>query len=91
VAQALPSTSYIKMIEIWLLFHLIIPFFIFFILFWKEHKPSPRVNISNKIISTRFVDMDKDYLNKCATVILPIIIITFAITFFVACFVAYYT
>ena len=33
IAQSLPDTAYVKAIEVWLLFHLIVPFFIFIILF----------------------------------------------------------
>ena len=89
VAQSLPSTSYIKMIEIWLLFHLIIPFFIFFILFWKEHKQDPKINVSSKNIAPKYDFSTTNYFNIFSTIILPITIITFVIIFFFVCFINY--
>ena len=89
VAQSLPSTSYIKMIEVWLLFHIIIPFFIFFVLFWEEHKPCPRVNVSHKNGATSFANMNQDCVNKFSTLCLPAIICIFVLIFFTACFIAY--
>ena len=92
VAQSLPSTSYIKVIEIWLLFHLVIPFFIFFVLFWQEHKPQHRINVcenkhTNKN-STGFENEDK-YLTKVSAIGLPLIIVTFVFIFFIICFSGY--
>ena len=91
VALSLPGTSYIKMVEIWLLFHILIPFFIFFILFWEEHKPSPTVNVSNKTISARLGYNDRDYLNKFSILYLPCVICIFVFTFFAICFTKYYS
>lgn len=37
VSRSLPPTAYIKLIDVWILFHLIIPFLIFLLLFAVEH------------------------------------------------------
>ena len=93
VAQSLPTTSYIKVIEIWLLFHLFIPFFIFFVIFWQEHKPEQKISIpENKYLNRSAVSVsenDKNYLNKFSTFILPMIIVIFAFVFFIVCLSGY--
>ena len=38
VDKALPTTSYMKVVEWWLLYHIIIPIIIFFILFLDNHR-----------------------------------------------------
>ena len=91
VAMSLPGTSYIKMIEIWLLFHILILFLIFFILFLEEHKPSPVVNISQKNIAAKFPNVDKDLLNRFSSIYLPFIICVFVTSFFLICLTVYYT
>ena len=90
VARSLPTTSYIKMIEIWLLFHIVVLFLIFFILFLEEHKPSHRVNISKKNVSAKFPNIDKDFLNKFANIFLPFIVCAFVSSFFLICLLVYY-
>ena len=44
VSSKLPPTSYIKLIDIWLLFGLILPFFIILLLALIEHLPKAKPN-----------------------------------------------
>ena len=37
VSRSLPTTAYMKVIDYWLLFHLVVPFLIFLLLFLVEH------------------------------------------------------
>ena len=53
VASKLPPTSYVKLIDVWLLFGLVLPFFITILLIVIEHLPQPKDN------NTIFVDSAK--------------------------------
>ena len=45
VSSKLPPTSYIKLIDVWLLFGLILPFFIVILLVTIEHMPNSTLNV----------------------------------------------
>ena len=45
VSSKLPPTSYVKLIDVWLLFGLILPFFIIILLVTIEHMPKQMRNV----------------------------------------------
>ena len=91
VAQSLPRTSDLKMIEIWLLFHIIIPFLIYFILFWQEHNGSYKIGNSSNGMNSRMDRKGMEYLEVFSRFYLPFIISVFVVIFFLVCFAKYYS
>ena len=81
VTRSLPTTSYMKAIEWWLMFHIIIPFIIFIVLFLDEHihkaDKSDIQNVKMRVASRRFVK----YFVYFGKFVLPAIISIFAATF----------
>ena len=59
VTSKLPATSYIKFVDIWLLYGLLVPFFILLLLVLIEHLPE-----KPKVLNTRSHRQVKRELNK---------------------------
>ena len=89
VSHKLPPTSYIKMIDIWLIFGLVLPFCVFFLLVLIDHLPAspspqppdpeaPRSNIGSK-----------EALSFFAHYVMPFTIILFTLAYVIAAFVVY--
>ena len=74
VSHKLLPTAYIKMIDIWLIFGLILPFCVFFLLVMIEHLPSLRQGDSNP----SKLSLVREVMLKIAHYVLPFIIIVFA-------------
>ena len=74
VSHKLLPTAYIKMIDIWLIFGLILPFCVFFLLVMIEHLPSLRQGDTNP----SKLSLVREVMVKIAHYILPFFIIVFA-------------
>ena len=85
VSHKLPPTSYIKMIDVWLIFGLILPFCVFFLLVLIDHLPTvhPGEATVSKVPSTKAV------LVMIAHYILPIIILLFTLSYTTAAILIY--
>ena len=89
IASSLPKTSYIKLIDIWLLFGLILPFFITILLVIMEHMPKNhvfQVNEKNGKLSTTSSLGSVENIRKFAQVHLPLVEATFIVVFFLVAF-----
>ena len=87
VAGSLPTTSYVKIIELWLLFHLFVPFLIFLVIFKREHLLVADVKQFNDH------DSDKtniDRLKFLGEKAIPCSTIAFAVVYFTICLIHYY-
>ena len=86
ISAGLPSTSYIKFIDIWLLFGLIQPFFIIIMIVFIEHFPQNKIH-------TSFVNNERNkYLVSVkyfAKIIFPILEISFVIIYVVFALIIY--
>ena len=78
------------MIEIWLLFHIVIPFLIYFILFWQEHTDPSKICSSSKSLTSRNGKKEMEYLEIFSRFYLPCSISMFVVIFFLVCFAKYY-
>jgi len=76
VSVKLPPTSYLKLVDVWLIFGLVLPFITFFILITVEHTP---------------VGTTKTALSNFGKFILPVLILLFAATYFIVACVLYNT
>ena len=78
VSNKLPPTSYIKLIDIWLIFGLILPFTVFFLHVLIEHFPvsHPDPATADKLKRTR------DIFVSVGRLVLPGLILTFASLYF---------
>ena len=77
VSNRLVPTAYIKMIDVWLIFGLILPFCVFFLLVTIDHLPSIREGDSEPPT----LALVREILVKVAHYILPIVIIIFATSY----------
>ena len=77
VSHKLPPTAYIKMIDVWLIFGLILPFCVFFLLVMIDHLPSPLPGdtIPSKLSQVRLM------MVKIAHYFLPLIILLFGVSY----------
>jgi len=78
VSNKLPPTSYIKMIDIWLIFGLTLPFTVFFFHVLIEHLPSRHQNQETEMFYKRV----RDSLSIIGKFVLPCIIVSFVIIYF---------
>ena len=85
VSHKLPPTSYIKMIDVWLIFGLILPFCVFFLLVVINHLPTgtPRNLSVSKVTST------KDIMVMIAHFVLPTIILLFTLIYMLTAILIY--
>ena len=81
ISAKLPPTSYIKFIDVWLLFGLIQPFFIIIMLVLNEHIPRERIQVfsakTNKAEPSRLFG----YVRIIARFILPVVEILFTLVY----------
>ena len=92
VSSKLPPTSYVKLIDIWLLFGLILPFYIILLLITIEHLPKPPVNIvqvSSGKSPSKTLKSSKNFFSKLARVYLPILEGLFILCYAGAAFILY--
>ena len=90
VSHKLPPTSYIKMIDVWLIFGLILPFCVFFLLVLIEHLPSKGTgghSVGDTDASK--LPLCRRALVKIAHFILPVVITLFAVIYATIAFVFY--
>ena len=85
VSHKLPPTSYIKMIDIWLIFGLILPFSVFFLLVLIDHLPRPR---PGEITLTK-VSQPREVMVIIAHYVLPAIILLFSLSYITAAVLIY--
>lgn len=85
VSNKLPPTSYIKMIDIWLIFGLILPFTVFFLHVLIEHLPSRHNNLQTE----RYYQKLRSILTFSAKLLLPFIILMFAVSYFAVAMLLY--
>jgi len=78
VSNKVTPTAYIKLIDIWLIFGLLVPFFVFFLLVTLDHLPSPPSPSSNSVEKPQLVWKVKRILQIFAHYILPGLILVFA-------------
>jgi len=85
VSHKLPPTSYIKMIDVWLIFGLILPFCVFFLLVLIDHLPKSRPDelTLSRIPSIRSV------LVTIAHFVLPLTILIFTLSYTVTAVLIY--
>ena len=79
VDKALPTTSYMKVVEWWLLYHIIVPIIIFFILFLDNHRMKivQTLNGTQLHRAIRFIDA-LVYFGKF---VLPVVSLLFVLIF----------
>ena len=93
VSSKLPTTAYMKLIDVWLLFGLLLPFIIILLLILMEHLPDDSVNINvttaavvrkvaaegtlESAVKTGNHGFSKSQITKFAQYILPVIEIAF--------------
>ena len=85
VSNKLPPTSYIKLIDIWLIFGLILPFTVFFLHVLIEHFPVSHQD-SNTALQRK---KTRDMIIMFGKLVLPCFILTFALIYFVTAFLLY--
>ena len=85
VSHKLPPTSYIKMIDVWLIFGLILPFCVFFLLVLIDHLP--KVHRGETNLSK--VNQSREVMVVIAHYVLPIIILVFAVSYTTAAVLIY--
>ena len=85
VSITLPPTAFIKMIDIWLIFGLVMPFCVFFLLVIIDHLPAPRPGETDisKLSQIRKVMVIFSH------VVLPIVILLFAVSYLVTAILIY--
>ena len=93
VSSKLPTTAYMKLIDVWLLFGLLLPFIIIILLILMEHLPDDFVNINvttaavvrkvaaegtlEPAVKTGHHGFSRSQITKFAQYILPVIEIAF--------------
>ena len=99
VGRSLPRTAYLKYIDVWLLFHLIVPFIIFAILYYAEHVESEGLvqplsqttqrpqGSSSSILSK---SKKKHLVHLIGKVVLPVTVTVFAIIYWIIAITHYY-
>ena len=93
VSLKLPTTSYVKLIDVWLLFGLVLPFFITILLILIEHIPEDNDNAviadSVKTISSFSAKQSLMHLNTFARFYLPILESAFLLIYSLVAFYAW--
>ena len=87
VSHKLVPTAYIKMIDVWLIFGLILPFCVFFFLVMIDHLPSLRQGDTNP----SKLSLVREVMLKTAHYILPIVILLFAVSYSIAATTIFYS
>ena len=77
VSHKLLPTAYIKMIDIWLIFGLILPFCVFFLLVMIDHLPTLRQGD----MDPSKLSLMREVMVKIAHYVLPMIILLFAVSY----------
>ena len=85
VSIALPPTAFIKMIDIWLIFGLVMPFCVFFLLVMIDHLPSSK---PGELEMSKLSQMRKVMITISHTV-LPILILLFAVSYLITAIIIY--
>merc|ERR1711892_847016 len=85
VSHKLPPTSYIKMIDVWLIFGLILPFCVFFLLVLIDHLPKVHPGETN----LSKVNQSREVMVIIAHYVLPIFILLFAVSYTTAAVLIY--
>ena len=80
VSVTLPPTAFIKMIDIWLIFGLVMPFCVFFLLVMIDHLPATRPDQTD--ISK--LSQVREVMVVFAHFVLPILILVFAVSYLIA-------
>ena len=91
VAGSLPPTAYVKVIEVWLLFHLFVPFLIFLIIFMREHNHKKE---SDVILFKDDVDDKANFDNTLKFLgekVIPFVIFAFVTIYFAVCLTYYFS
>ena len=92
VTSKLPPTSYIKLIDVWLLFGLLLPFLIIILLIIIEHLPKPKVTIMKVSSAKNDHDVPQlplSYVSKFARIYLPILEVGFVVGYAIVAFLLY--
>ena len=79
VSVALPPTSFIKMIDIWLIFGLVMPFSVFFLLVMIDHLPSTRPDQADVYNLFQI----REVMVVFAHFVLPVLILVFALSYLI--------
>ena len=79
VDTSLPTTSYMKVVEWWLLYHILIPILLFFILFLDNHRTEIVQRFNGKYLKRviNFIDWTVFF----GKIILPCISVVFVLVF----------
>ena len=85
VSHKLVPTAYIKMIDVWLIFGLILPFCVFFLLVMIDHLPSLREGDT----TPSKLSLVREVMVKVAHYLLPFLILLFGASYTVAAAVIY--
>ena len=78
VSNKLPPTSYIKLIDIWLIFGLTLPFSVFFLHVLREHLPSRHEDPDKEAVLLKI----REALEVIAKFVLPCLILLFIVVYF---------
>ena len=83
ISISLPATAYLKLLDYWLIFGLIMPFFVFTSIIINELKVEHNSNVVTVSSGGRkmYVESDSKFI-IWARIILPIITVTFVISYF---------
>ena len=79
VDNSLPTTSYMKVVEWWLLYHILIPIILFFILFLDNHRKELVQSFKGKHLKRVIIFVD--WMVFFGKVILPFISVLFVLVF----------
>ena len=79
VGKSLPTTSYMKAVEWWLMYHIVVPFIMFIVLFLDEHKSKimNKLNLKNPDLVNKVLE----YLVFFGKFVLPFVSIFFVLIF----------
>merc|ERR1712080_477285 len=89
VANKLTATAYIKLIDIWLIFGLVLPFVVFFLLVSIDHLPSPPDPSTTNLEKPKLQWKLKSIFQFFSHFILPLIILLFAVCYGITAAVIY--
>ena len=85
VSNKLPPTSYIKLIDIWLIFGLTLPFCVFFLHVLREHLPRRHEDPDKEAVLLKI----REALEIIAMFVLPCLIFLFIVVYFTIAIVLY--
>ena len=85
VSNKLPPTSYIKLIDIWLIFGLTLPFCVFFLHVLLEHLPRRHEDPDKEAVLLKI----REALEIIAKFVLPCLIFLFIVVYFTVAIVLY--